>query len=62
MEKPIIEFKCPSCGWIYDADKHPAGLVPQHRRHYAAGSPTCPGTGQNPRDVNDRRPLWKDEN
>jgi hypothetical protein len=50
--------KCPQCGWRYDATKYP-GLVPAHP--ISVGGDPCAGIGQIPRGLEDRRPLWSEE-
>lgn len=57
-----IEYKCPHCGFRYspDYEKDYDGLVPYHDWPVPCRQ-VCPGSKQNPRDVNDKRPLWQDE-
>ena len=51
------ELKCPHCGWTYPFR---SGLVPTHDWPKPCRQ-VCPGKGQTPRGMADRRLLWKDE-
>lgn len=59
-----LDYKCPHCGKIFDGMKIATakipGMIPTHDYPPPCRS-VCPGSGQHPRDPNDKRPLWKDE-
>lgn len=59
MKRKIL-YKCPHCGWEFPAEKTPDGLVPRHEWP-AESCEYCPGVGQTPRSVHDKRMLWKDD-
>jgi len=52
--------KCPHCGQLFAHAEMRETLIPTHDYPRPCRS-VCPGSKQIPRDVNDRRPLWKDE-
>lgn len=61
MERPTtILVMCPHCGREYSVRGLKNKLIPTHDYPVPCRS-VCPGSQQIPRDVNDRRPLWKDE-
>ncbi len=60
MKQPKIEYKCPHCGMIYKVGNSSANLTPVHFLAEFSDQ-RCPGSGQVPRGLADRRPLWKDE-
>lgn len=53
-----IRYKCPHCGWIFGAAKSRDGLVPPHWMDPDRKTERCQGSGQTPRGLGDRRPLW----
>lgn len=57
--EPVI-VKCPHCGREYSLRAMKSGLMPTHDFPVMCRQ-VCPGSGQIPRGLADRRPLWKDE-
>lgn len=55
MEKPVA--KCPNCGELFGRLKD--GKIPTHDFPKPCRS-VCKGSGQEPREKNDHRPLWRD--
>lgn len=60
-------YMCPHCGWQYDPQEEAKRRkafnfqhVPTHDYPKMCRA-VCPGAGQIPRGVDDKRPLWKDE-
>lgn len=57
-------YKCPNCGRLFTFAqcryRDVAGLIPTHDFPVPCRA-VCAGSGQHPRDPNDRRPLWKDQ-
>lgn len=54
-----VIYQCPHCGEQFPAEQCD-GLIPTHDFPRPCRA-VCPGSGQTPRSVHDRRPLWKDE-
>jgi hypothetical protein len=55
-------YKCPHCGLEFDSSYIAGELLPTHDwQPTTKGLEKCPGSGQHPRTVWDRRPLWKDD-
>jgi hypothetical protein len=52
--------KCPHCGKEFLGSFTSGGLVPYHDFPVPCRA-VCPGSGQHPRSMSDKRPLWKDE-
>ena len=57
LKRPALQCMCPHCGEVFSG--MPA-LIKTHDWPRPCRQ-ICPGSGQVPRDPNDRRPLWKDE-
>ena len=57
---PVIRYKCPHCGEVFAARKCLGGSIPTHDFPKLCRQVCC-GSGQCPRSLADRRPLWKDD-
>jgi len=56
----VTKYKCPHCGEIFHAGRCRDALIPTHCFPRLSRA-VCPGSGQAPRGIADRRPLWKDQ-
>ena len=58
------QVKCPHCGELFGYSKtmtaEICGKIPTHDYPKPCRS-VCPGSLQQPRSIEDRRPLWKDD-
>ncbi len=53
-------YRCPHCGRGFNGDQLVTKMIPTHDFPVPCRS-VCPGSGQNPRSIADKRRLGKDE-